>query len=312
MPTNLSVRTTVVVVTWRGRTRVGAALDALAAQTRRHAVLVIDNASIDGTADVLAAHPSRPEVLRADHNLGFAGALELALPRVGTELVAWLNDDVLVEPGWLAALEDALDADRSAAAAASRLLDAGRSLLSAGTRLTATGHGADLAEAPADGEVFGFCGGATLLRTEVLVRVGGLPSGFFCYYEDTDVSWRLRLAGHRVLSVPDAAGVHDHGASAVHGSATFHHWNERNRLLMLLRCAPLRIALRELVRFTLITLTLPFRSVRSGAPNFQVGLRMRVLAQVLARLPVHMRQRGLITRRSAVSRTSVWHAWAGR
>ena len=124
-----------------------AVLAALASQTRPHIALVVDNASEDGSAEVLASHPSHPSVIRTERNLGFAGALEFTLPHVVTEFVAWLNDDVVLQPGWLAALEDALDADPSAAAVASRLLGPDNSLLSVGGRLTAIGSGAALAEA---------------------------------------------------------------------------------------------------------------------------------------------------------------------
>ena len=150
------------------------------------------------------------------------------------------------------------------------------------------------------------------MRTDVLIGVGGLPQGFFCYYEDTDVSWRLRLAGHRVISKANAVAVHSHGATAQHGSPNFHCWNERNRMLMLLRCAPLLIAVRELARFILITCALVLRRTAADAPNFDVGLRVQVLAQVVARLPLHLRQRGCIGRWSVVARQDVWDTWAGR
>src|SRR5699024_8326169 len=65
-----AVRTTVIVVTWRGVDVVGACLDALAQQRRAHRVLVVDNASEDGTDMVLATHPSAPRIVRLAHNTG--------------------------------------------------------------------------------------------------------------------------------------------------------------------------------------------------------------------------------------------------
>ncbi|MGH3630315.1 MAG: glycosyltransferase family 2 protein, partial [Sciscionella sp.] len=102
------VRTTVVVITWRGRGYLRECLEALAAQDREHRTLVIDNASDDGTAELLARYPV--EVLRLPTNTGYAGGLAAALPTLDTPFMAWLNDDAAPEPGWLAALEDALDA----------------------------------------------------------------------------------------------------------------------------------------------------------------------------------------------------------
>jgi GT2 family glycosyltransferase len=300
----------VVVVTWRGRDHITACLDALAAQRSPHRTLVVDNASDDGTADLIAAHPSRPDVLRLDRNRGYAGGLAAALASVDTPYVAWLNDDAAPEPNWLAALEEALDADPQAAAATSSMLLADGATQSVGVTLTGDGYGADVVLSGR--EVFGFCGGAALLRTDVLARSGGVPAAFFCYYEDTDTSWRLRLAGHQVISVGPARVRHRHGASTRPGSALFHRWNERNRLLMLLRCAPLLVAAREVARFLAITLALPLRRNVPKAANFRVSLRLRVLAEVLLRFPLTLPQRWLIGWRSTVSRRAVWRDWAGR
>jgi GT2 family glycosyltransferase len=252
-------RSTIVVVTWRGRGHVGACLDAVAAQTRPHRLLVIDNASDDGTAEILARHPARPAVLRLPANVGYAGALAAA--EVDTELTAWLNDDAEPAPDWLAHLEDALDRHREAAAAASRMVGLDGAVISLGVGLTASGHGVDLTAV--DAPVFGFCGGAALLRTSVLREVGGVPARFFCYYEDTDTAWRLRLAGHTIVPVPDAVVTHRHGASSRPGSRQFHLWNERNRLAMLIRCAPATVAARELARFAALTALLPLRRALS-------------------------------------------------
>jgi GT2 family glycosyltransferase len=300
------VRTTAVVVTWRGRHLIGSCLDALAHQTRPHQVLVVDNASTDGTAEQIARHGVA--VLRMHRNTGYAGALAAAMPLVRTPYMAWLNDDTQPSPGWLAALEDALDADQEAAAAASVLHAADGTVRSTGVALTHRGYGADTTGMTP----FGFCGGAALLRTDLLRAAGGVPAGLFCYYEDTDTSWRLRLAGYRVLAVPGARVRHTGGASAQHGSAAFHRWNERNRLLVLLRCAPARVAATELARFAGLTLLLPVRRDAPAAPNFTVALRVRVLAEVATHLPATLLARSRISRRATVNRSTVWSEWAGR
>ncbi|MFB9904761.1 glycosyltransferase family 2 protein [Allokutzneria oryzae] len=299
------MRSTVVVVTWRGREHIEACLSALRAQDRPHRILVVDNASDDGTAELLRD----VDVLRLKQNLGYAGGIAAALPRVGTEFVAWLNDDAAPEPDWLGALEKALDDRPDAAAASSVLLTPAGTVQSTGVRLTADGHGADVNQETQ--EVFGFCGGAVLLRTEVLRAVGGVPADFFCYYEDTETAWRLRLDGHEIVPAPNARVLHQHGASTKPGSRSFHRWNERNRLLMLLRCAPAGVALTQLARFAAITALLPLRGSRPDAANFSVRLRLRVLGEVLVRLP-----RSLAARRrveaSRGARNAIWRKWAGQ
>jgi len=321
------VASTVVVVTWRGAAHIAGCLDAVAAQTRAHSLLVVDNASDDGTAEILGSHPSHPRVLRLPHNAGYAGALAAALSEVDTRYVAWLNDDAEPAPSWLGHLEDALDVDDSAAAASARLELPDESTQSVGVGLTPIGYGFDLTVAGP--EVFGFCGGAALLRVDALRAVGGVPAEFFCYYEDTDSSWRLQLAGWRVLAVPEARVRHAHGASTRLGSAAFHRWNERNRLLMLIRCAPATVAVRELARFTALTVVLPLRRVepmrpssnvverrthwfdpKPGGENFRVRLRLRVLVDVTRGLPAALRARRAAGA-SAARRRAVWRRWAG-
>ncbi len=304
-------RSTVVVVTWRGRDHLARCLDALAGQ-RPHRLLVVDNASDDGTAEIAAAHPSRPEVLRTSRNLGYAGAMTSALPHVRTPFMAWLNDDAAPEPGWLAVLEEALDAAPGIAAASSSMSTPDGRALSTGVRLTADGHGTDGTRGD---HVFGFCGGAALLRTRALNGAGGVPATFFCYYEDTDTSWRLRLTGHRVVSTR-ARVRHLHGASTRPGSPAFHRWNERNRLLMLVRCAPAGVAARECARFAALTAVLPIRRALGrpvpDAANFRTGLRARVLAEVATRLPAALRARRDAGRRAVIGRRRLWRDWAGR
>lgn len=302
----MSALSTVVVVTWRGRDHITACLDALSSQKSPHRTIIVDNASDDGTASLISGH----EVVRLPRNVGYAGGLAAVLDLVGTPYVAWLNDDAVPDPSWLTELENALEADPGAAAATSSILLTDGSTQSVGVALTSDGHGKDVVLAGR--EVFGFCGGAALLRTTELRAAGGVPADFFCYYEDTDTAWRLRLAGHRVISVGPARVRHRHGASTRPGSTLFHRWNERNRLLMLLRCAPGSVAVRELTRFLVITALLPVRKNVPDAANFRLGLRLQVFGEVLLRLPVTFVQRLVIGTRAKVARRVVWKEWAGR
>ncbi|MGH3977963.1 MAG: glycosyltransferase family 2 protein, partial [Pseudonocardiaceae bacterium] len=87
---------------------------------------------------------------------------------------------------------------------------------------------------------------------------------------------------------------------------------ERNRLLMLLRCAPAGVAARQLARFAALTVLLPWRRDRPRAPNFTAALRLRVLAEVALRLPASLAARYRIGRRATVDRRVLWTTWAGR
>jgi GT2 family glycosyltransferase len=310
--------TTVLVVTWRAAAFLGDCLTALRSQTVPYRLLVVDNASTDGTAGVLAGFPEA-RVLRMPRNLGFAGGVAAGLAAVDTPRVALLNDDAVPAPTWLAALLAALPGH---AAVTSRMLLPSGAVNNAGVVLRPDGYGADRGLGAPDGppydtaaEVFGFSGGAALLELAAVRAVGGFPARFFLYYEDTDVSWRLRLAGHAIGYAPAAAVRHAHAASADQRSALFSFHNERNRLLMLTRCAPARLVLAQLLRFLLTTGSLAakrlLRRPVPDAPHFRPGLRLRVLASYGRLLPWALATRRAVGRVSTVDRTAVPREWAG-
>ncbi len=297
---------TVVVVTWEQRELTLAALDSLAAQTIPHRVLLVDNASTDGTAEAVAIGHPEVEVLRLPTNTGFAGGMAAAIDRVDTRYTALLNNDARADPDWLAASVAVLDAHPDVAAATSKLLlDDGSPTArvnNAGVVLLDSGYGADrgLGEVDDDRfaepvEVFGFSGGAAVLRTLAVKAVGGFDSSLFMYYEDTDLSWRLRLAGWRIVYVPTAVVHHRHAASSNPASVMFARHTERNRLLLLARHAPLAYAASRTARFLLTTASLAAKKATGQVvpPDhvFDPALRLRVLGEVARLLPDTLRRR---------------------
>ncbi len=319
---------TVVVITHRGRQLLPGCLDSLAAQTVAHRLLVIDNASADGSAELLAGRLAPGQVLRLERNTGFAGGVARALPRVRTRFVALLNDDAVAAPDWLQTLLSQAHADDSdgkrTAAWTSLMVHADHPLIiqNAGAGLLRSGYGTDLlADLPLseatvdDAAVFGFSGGAALLRTEAVRAVGGFPAGFFLYYEDLDTSWRLRGAGWEIRRVSRARVRHAHSATADQHSGMFHRYNERNRLWTLVRNAPARTAVGAVVRFLATTISLHLGRLAGrpipDAPNFRTTLRLGVLGETARALPGLLADRRRLGRRSQVRRAAIWRTWAG-
>ncbi len=117
---------------------------------------------------------------------------------------------------------------------------------STGNIIDASGNGQDRSwlvphKADAASEVFGFSGGAVLLRRSALESVGQFDESLFMYYEDTELSWRMRRAGWRVIFAGDAVVHHRHaGSSSVH-SELFIRFNTRNRLAVALLHGPWRM-----------------------------------------------------------------------
>ena len=177
---------------------------------------------------------------------------------------------------------------------------------STGNEIRRDGNGQDRgwltpdAPPPAAPDVFGFCGAAALLRMDEVRAAGLFDDRFFLYYEDTDLSWRLRLRGGRIRYVAGAVVRHDHAATSGEGSALHRFYNDRNRMLTLIKCAPPGFASRAAVRSVggiLLGLRHP-RRARSGT-------RVRAYLAVLVALPGALRQRRAIGRTARTSRAEI-------
>jgi GT2 family glycosyltransferase len=188
-------------------------------------------------------------------------------------------------------------------------------LNNAGSMVFRDGYGADRAYQELDRgqyqrpeEVFAFCGGAVCFRTEALRQAGVFDDDFFLYYEDTDLSWRLRSLGWRIRYQPAAVARHIHSASSVEWSPLFVFHTDRNRLLMLTKNARAGLAAREVLRYPLTTASLALREVARSRhtcrrpPVRPTLLRVRVLGSYLRLLPVMLVRRRRIAARAAVDR----------
>ncbi len=124
-------------------------------------------------------------------------------------------------------------------------------------------------------EVFAGCGASLLLRRSMLDEIGLLDSSFFMYYEDTDLSWRARLAGWKVLYSPTAKCAHIHCGTTSEWSPKFLFMTERNRLAMVFKNGSLRQIIRVWGRYFLHELKLGYNTFRSLARR-EAGWRSQV------------------------------------
>lgn len=141
-------------------------------------------------------------------------------------------------------------------------------------------------------DVSALCGASMLLRKRAFESVGGFDSVFFMYFEDVDLSWRLRRQGLRLRYQPSSVVRHTHAGTSTEGSPLFVFFTARNRLLMLLKNAPwssVRSAFWEELRHTTNLFLTWLRASKSGggrAAAFEsFWLRARVLASALVHSP---------------------------
>lgn len=164
-------------------------------------------------------------------------------------------------------------------------------------------------EEPTD--VFAWCGAAVLLRREYLDDVGLFDDEYFLYYEDLDLSWRGQLRGWKYRYVPSAVVRHIHSASTIEGSALFEHYVSRNRLLTLVKNAPVPVVvgqgrqyLRELWEIARTEIVTPMIR-RQPHSTVRFSRRLRSAVGCVRLLPDALQKRRTIGHERAVDRSEV-------
>ncbi len=300
-----SVPLSAVIVSWNGMRHLPDCLAALAPQLPAGAeIVLVDNGSTDGmVAWARGAYPAA-RVVALRENLGFAGGVNVGLRAARGELLLLLNDDAFAEPGFVAALLDALARRPEVGAAGAVLLFAHRPeiVASAGIRARRDGLALDLwagqlaADLPADPQpIMGPSGGAAIYRRALLADVGLMEPGFFNYLEDVDLAWRALLRGWRSVVVPGARARHVYSATGGQGSPFKQRLLGRNRVRVLVRCLPAELlpgCLPAILAYDLLAIGY---GTLAGRPAI-VGGRMAALRE----LPALLRERRAIqSRRTA-------------
>jgi GT2 family glycosyltransferase len=437
-------RATVVIVNYHGAHLLPACLDGVRAQdlpAGQFRTVVVDNASTDGSLELLARDYPWVEVIASPTNTGFAGGNNLALRALDTEYAVLLNNDAIPEPGWLRTMVEALDADPTLGAVGGKVVflprflrldwstpgfspgahdprqlgarvyrvdvdgrdvtdkvlwegvgfgpegegdgrfrwtkpdgellipvqdtpgalagdikitfrigaetDKPVTLEGDGVSVTGTvsrtgtevvlsvpegtplvdvvnnvggivltsGYGADRGFQEVDrgqydepAEVFSGCGNGMALRTAAGREVDWFDDDFFMYYEDTDLSWRLRARGWSIRYEPAGVLRHIHSASSKEWSPRWVFHVDRNRLLMLTKNASPRLAASAVLRYPLTAASIALRAAREGVaqrsrPALRPHLlRARIMLSYLRLLPAMLLRRRGIGARAKVSR----------
>lgn len=267
----MPARVCVVVISYNSEATLGACLAALGRQTfTDFHLLLLDNASGRRPRTYLDPLPYAHTFLDLDDNLGFAGGMALAVEKAESPLIAALNPDAFAEPTWLAELAAAADAHPEAAAFGSLQRNAAdpQHIDGFGDHMLATGQAWRGQEAPADERLvysFGVCAAAALYRTEAVRAVGNFDSRFFCLYEDVDLSFRLRLAGHQCAVVPAAVVTHVGGASFKTRGVLLQRLIGRNQWWVLLKNMPSPLLLFAVPGFFAVEMLAALRGHRPGS-----------------------------------------------
>jgi GT2 family glycosyltransferase len=228
-------RVAVIIVNWNSGGLLARCVESLSRQTMKPArVIVVDNASSDGSADGIQKAMDGVEVLRSPRNMGFAAANNMAVNKADDcGWVALLNPDAFPEPGWLYALAGSARENPQFAFFGSRMINARDPVLVDGTGdvyhvsglVWRRGFGERAADhAPPDGEIFSPCAAAAMYARDAFLGAEGFDESYFCYSEDVDLGFRLRLAGRKCMYVSGAVVRHmGSGLTSRHSDFTVYH-----------------------------------------------------------------------------------------
>lgn len=303
---------TAIVVNWNGGDFLAKCLKKLDQQTLAPTkTIVVDNVSTDGSEGVTHQFPNI-RLMQSSSNLGFAGGNNLALKGVDTNYVALLNPDAFPEPTWLEKLVEVAEKNPDVAAFGSRQMSHGSDGVIDGLGdiyhisglVWRDGHGRQMVTSDVcNKEIFSPCAGAALYRTEALKRVGGFDEDFFCYVEDVDLGFRLRLTGYRSMLVTDA--VVEHVGSATTGGkhsdfAVYH--GHRNIVWTYIKNMP---GLMFWV-FLPLHLLMNIMAIARFSLTGQSGVIIRAKKDALLGVPRMWKKRRLVQRHRRVSVAQLW------
>lgn len=262
----------IIIVNYNGGKVLPRCLDALKAQVRQpDEVLVVDNGSTDGSGEMVKQYaPIRLKELGS--NTGFAMANNRGIAAVRGDYVALLNPDAYPEPEWLAILMEAAEKYPDVAMFGSTQLNAEQPGLFDGTGdcYHALGvpyradYGRQVEARPVFYETFAPCAAAALYKRSVYLEAGGFDEDFFCYCEDVDLGFRLRLLGHRALQVSRAI-VHHQGSGITGGRSDFTVYHSaRNRLWVFVKDMPSILLVLLILPHIAVTLFFWLRFAKVG------------------------------------------------
>jgi GT2 family glycosyltransferase len=231
-------RVSIVIVNWKTPALLAGCLDSVYEDSgaKGFEVWVVDNASADGSVEMLRERYPQVRLVANDENVGFSRACNQVIPLTEGKYVLLLNPDTVVVGDAVSALADFLDADTGCGAAGPKVLNPDGTLqlacrrafpdpAAAFFRLTYLSrlfpnnamfarYNMTFADEDALLEVDALSGSCMMVRCEAIDRVGLLDEDIFMFGEDIDWCWRIKQAGWTVHYVPQAAVYHYHGASS--------------------------------------------------------------------------------------------------
>ncbi|HEX3051920.1 MAG TPA: glycosyltransferase family 2 protein [Aggregatilineaceae bacterium] len=308
MPNATPALFSVVIPNWNGAHHLPPCLDALRAQTYPHIeVIVADNASHDGSQQLLAERYPEVRLVQLPKNRGFTGACNAGMEAAAGEYVSLLNNDTEVDPNWVAEVVAAFQRHPEAGLVASKMLlfDRRDTFHTAGDLYRVDGRlmnrgvwEQNTGQYDQEDYVFSACGGSSAYRRRMLDEIGLLDDDFFFSAEDMDLAWRAQLAGYRCVYAPNAVVYHK--LSATGGGVTASFYDGRNMIWILIKDYPAALWRKHAWKILRAQWSLFWEALRAWR-GAAARARLRGMAASLRGILKMLRKRRAIQRRRRVS-----------
>lgn len=179
-------------------------------------LMLVDNASTDGSVEYVKRNFPQVRIIRNPQNLGFAKANNVGAEKAEGKYVAFINNDARAHPDWLIELVKSVSKEEDVVCVGGKILSwDGRKIDFTGAALNFYGMGFQPSHGRPNGpeysaskEILFACGGSMLIERDLFLDCGGFDEDYFAYFEDIDLGWRLWVLGYRVLFVPTATSYH--------------------------------------------------------------------------------------------------------
>lgn len=326
---------TVVIANWNGLKYLKECFDSLSNQTYDDfKIIFVDNGSDDGSVDFVKTHYPETEIIEFGENTGFArgynAGIEKALQDENTRYAVVLNNDTNLDPKCMETLVACVKRHPEAASIQPKVLnffekrkiDCAGILISSDGVATNRGYGKkDGPKFEEESEIFGANGTASLFTRQALEETQMKPgeyfdNDFFAYYEDTDLAWRMRLAGFNSYFCPQAKIFHIHSATAGKISGFKAYYLNRNRFFVLIKNYPFCRLIGILfiltpIRYALLFFRVIMKKGRKGEEiagqkkNTVAKEIFRAWGSVAANLPRLIRKRKDVQEKKEVSKKEI-------
>jgi len=312
----VQVMISVIVVNYNGGEYLRKCIASLVVQSfKDFEVIIIDNGSSDGSIESLPSLPGSFRTVRLDSNLGFAAANNLGASLASGSWLALLNPDATASPRWLECLLEAVTRrpNYRIVASAQFKMDCPEKLDGVGDCYSIAGfawrggYGHSRAEMPPAGETFAACGASAFYPKEAFLAAGGFDERFFCYVEDVDLGFRLRLLGERCQFDPKC--WIEHAGSAIAGAESpftvFH--SIRNTIWTALKNLPLGLILFVAPLCFVATSMLYLKASKEKRLSLKSGLKAALVGLGPILIARRRIQRQRVISAAAVARAISWN-----